>query len=93
MLRKRTLFLAIGLVALSTSCATTNQELGRKKARAKQELSVPVAAIGGINADNAAQVAAAGADLLAVINYLFASQDIALRARELSSLFQRIQQT
>ena len=57
--------------------------------RARKQLSLPIAAIGGINADNAAETIAAGADLLAVINYLFSSQDIAGRARELSSLFQQ----
>jgi len=57
--------------------------------RAKERLSLPIAAIGGINIDNAAEVLAAGADLLAVINYLFSSQDIARRATELNSLFQQ----
>lgn len=54
--------------------------------RARERLSLPIAAIGGITADNAEQVLEAGADLLAVINYLFSSQDVAGRARELSSL-------
>ena len=54
--------------------------------KAKQELTIPVAAIGGIDAQNAEQLLAAGADLLAVINYLFSSPDIAGRAKALASL-------
>jgi thiamine-phosphate pyrophosphorylase len=57
--------------------------------RAREKLSLPIAAIGGINADNASQAIAAGADLLAVINYLFASQDIASRAKQLDALYQQ----
>jgi len=55
--------------------------------RARKQLALPIAAIGGINQDNAAEVMAAGADLLAVINYLFSTKDVAGRARGLSSLF------
>ncbi|MBT8148006.1 MAG: thiamine phosphate synthase [Gammaproteobacteria bacterium] len=58
-------------------------------AEARTSLSLPIAAIGGITADNATEVAAAGADLLAVINYLFASEDIYQRARKLNSRFQQ----
>jgi thiamine-phosphate pyrophosphorylase len=57
--------------------------------RARERLPLPIAAIGGINADNASQVLAAGADLLAVINYLFSGQDVTGRARELNSKFQQ----
>jgi len=58
-------------------------------ATARAQLTIPVAAIGGIDAGNAAQVVAAGADLLAVINYLFSTRDVASRARELNAVFQR----
>jgi len=44
-------------------------------ARAKRELQVPVAAIGGITLHNAAQAIAAGADLLAVISDVFDDPD------------------
>jgi len=44
--------------------------------QAHEALPVPVCAIGGINADNAASVIAAGADMLAVISAVFAATDI-----------------
>lgn len=50
-------------------------------------LGVPLAAIGGITFDNAPQVIAAGADLLAVITDLFDAPDIRQRARDYGKLF------
>lgn len=50
---------------------------------------LPVAAIGGITADNAAKVIAAGADLVAVISDLFEAEDIRARARQFQELFLR----
>ena len=55
---------------------------------AKQRFDVPVVAIGGITVDNASQIIQAGADMIAVVNNLFAAPDIQLRARELSKLYQ-----
>lgn len=49
-------------------------------------LGVPLAAIGGITVDNAPQVLAAGADLLAVISDLFDAPDIRERARQYGKL-------
>lgn len=48
---------------------------------------LPIVAIGGITADNAAPLLDAGADMLAVIHYLFSSHDIAARTKELVDLF------
>ncbi len=50
-------------------------------------LGVPLAAIGGITLDNASQLIAAGADLLAVITDLFDAPDIRQRARDYGKLF------
>ena len=50
-------------------------------------LGVPLAAIGGITLDNAPQLIAAGADLLAVISDLFDAPDIRQRARDYGKLF------
>ncbi|MEZ5492820.1 MAG: thiamine phosphate synthase [Gammaproteobacteria bacterium] len=58
--------------------------------RARERLSIPIVAIGGIDASNAAAAVAAGADMLAVINYLFSARDIASRARELNAIYRRI---
>lgn len=54
---------------------------------ARQELSVPVVAIGGITHANAPPLIAAGADSVAVISALFAASDIRLAARRFSELF------
>ena len=51
-------------------------------------LGVPLAAIGGITLENAPQLIAAGADLLAVISDLFDARDIRGRARDYAKLFQ-----
>ena len=55
---------------------------------AKQRFEVPVVAIGGITVDNASQIIEAGADMIAVVNNLFAAPDIQRRARELNKLYQ-----
>jgi thiamine-phosphate pyrophosphorylase len=51
-------------------------------------LGVPLCAIGGITLENAPQLVAAGADLLAVITDLFDAPDITTRARDYARLFQ-----
>ena len=56
--------------------------------QAKERFDVPVVAIGGITVDNASQIIEAGADMIAVVNNLFAAPDIQLRARELSKRYQ-----
>ena len=55
--------------------------------RAKRELGLPVAAIGGITLDNAAQVIAAGAELIAVVSDVFSAPDPAARALAYRALF------
>ncbi len=55
--------------------------------RAKQQLSVPVCAIGGITLDNAPPLLAAGADMLAVISDVFAAPDITARAQCFAALW------
>lgn len=53
----------------------------------RQQTRLPIVAIGGITADNGQALIKAGADMLAVINYLFAAPDIQARARKLNDLF------
>jgi thiamine-phosphate pyrophosphorylase len=53
----------------------------------RSELGVPLCAIGGITVENAPELIAAGADLLAVISDLFDSPDIAARAAQYRKLF------
>lgn len=57
-------------------------------AHARQKLAVPSCAIGGITLENAPEIIAAGADLLAVITDLFTAPDIAGRTAAYQSLFQ-----
>lgn len=54
--------------------------------RARQQLGVPLVAIGGITACNGAQLIEAGADALAVISALFGASNIADAARALTQL-------
>lgn len=58
------------------------QEAGTK-------LSVPIVAIGGINADNAASLIEAGADAVAVIHDLFGSNDPEAAAARYQNLFKQ----
>ena len=53
----------------------------------RSELGVPLCAIGGITVENAPELIAAGADLLAVISDLFDASDIAARAAQYRKLF------
>jgi thiamine-phosphate pyrophosphorylase len=57
--------------------------------RAKEQLGMPVVAIGGITLDHAPQLIAAGADSVAVISALFGADDVKLAARCFSALFSR----
>jgi len=54
---------------------------------AKRELGLPVCTIGGIQADNAAILVEAGADMLAVISALFAAPDPEQAARRIAQHF------
>ena len=55
--------------------------------QARRELTLPLVAIGGITPENGAPLIAAGADMLAVIDGVFAQPDIAAAARRFSRLF------
>ncbi|WP_437882742.1 thiamine phosphate synthase [Pseudomonas sp. LRF_L74] len=60
-------------------------------AEAKQNIGLPIAAIGGITLDTAPALIAQGASLLAVINALFAAPsaaEVEQRARAFSALFE-----
>lgn len=55
--------------------------------QARQQLDVPIAAIGGITPDNAADLCHAGADMLAVIHGIFGQDDIETAVRQLRRCF------
>ena len=54
--------------------------------QAKESITVPVVAIGGITVDNAPEVINGGADMVAVVHNLFSAQNIQDRAREFNAL-------
>ncbi len=54
---------------------------------ARRELSVPIAAIGGIDLQNGKQLIEAGTDALAVISAVFGAADIQQAAQQFSTLF------
>jgi len=56
-------------------------------AKAKQHLNIPIVAIGGITKDNAQSLIDAGADSIAVIQGVFAQEDIQTASLELQNLF------
>lgn len=56
--------------------------------RARRELSIPVAAIGGIDATNGAELIAAGADLLAVVDGVFGRGDTRTAAAGIAALWE-----
>jgi thiamine-phosphate diphosphorylase len=53
----------------------------------KGKIKIPIAAIGGINLDNASEVIKAGADAVAVISAVSDAEDAALAARKFVELF------
>ena len=55
--------------------------------KAREELQLPVCAIGGIPSENAFQLIEAGADMLAVISDIFASTDPESSSQKISSQF------
>ena len=52
----------------------------------RPRIEVPIVAIGGITADNAPPLLAAGVDMLAIVNAIFGAPDIARAARRLARL-------
>ena len=55
--------------------------------RARQELNIPVVAIGGITAENGAALIDAGTDMLAVVQGVFGQPDIRHAAEQYAQLF------
>jgi thiamine-phosphate pyrophosphorylase len=54
--------------------------------QARQALTIPIVAIGGINAENGHSVLQAGADMLAVIHAIFAEDDVSAQSRKLLNM-------
>lgn len=56
--------------------------------RANDQLHIPTVAIGGITLENSAQVIAAGAGSIAIINAIFNADDVKFSTQQFSKLFQ-----
>lgn len=54
---------------------------------ARQQIQIPIAAIGGITPDNAPPLLAAGTDMLAVINGVFGADDVSAAAQRYAEVF------
>lgn len=55
--------------------------------QARQELSIPICAIGGITLNNAPELIRNGADMVAVVNAVFGAWKITQAAKEITQLF------
>lgn len=60
---------------------------------ARRRFGLPIAAIGGITLENAPELIAAGADILAVVSDLFDAMDIKARAEAYQELFNQTAQS
>lgn len=60
---------------------------------ARRRFGLPIAAIGGITLENAPELIAAGADILAVVSDLFDAMDIKARAEAYQELFNQAAQS
>lgn len=78
-------YIAVGSIYPTLSKAATRAAGLEMLRRVKEAVSIPVIAIGGINEDNVAQVITAGADAVAVINAVLATEDVEAAARRLAS--------
>jgi len=79
-------YLAFGAIYPSTTKPGAHGAALETLAAARR-FDLPVVAIGGISADNAAPVIATGANCVAVISDLWGASDITARARAFSRLF------
>ena len=80
-------YLAFGSVFASATKPQATRVPLAVLSEARQRFGLPVAAIGGITLDNAPQIVAAGADLLAVISDLFDTMNISARAQDYAHCF------
>ncbi len=83
-------YLAFGPIFATTSKSKADPVLGCERIRAARDLTTgPLVAIGGITADTAPAVLAAGADAVAVIAALVRAPDVARATAELLTIVER----
>ena len=83
-------YVAFGAFYASPTKPDAAQAAPALLSEARERLTVPACAIGGIDASNAGALIDAGADMVAVISGLFAHPDIEVAARRLSALFDTV---
>lgn len=82
-------YVAIGSVFASATKPKATRAPLELITEAKRRVKVPVVAIGGIKLENASEVLAAGADMVAVVSDLFDAMDIKGRAAAFQKLFDK----
>ncbi|MEE8363765.1 MAG: thiamine phosphate synthase [Dehalococcoidia bacterium] len=82
-------YLAVGAIYGTGTKTITHPAGVETLARVRPSISVPVAAIGGINVSNAGPVLEAGADMICVISAVSLAPDPEAAARELVDLIER----
>lgn len=82
-------YLAMGAIYPTTTKVETILVGIERLKEIKAAASLPVVAIGGINRANAAEVARAGADCIAVITAVLAADDVEQATRELVTIFEQ----
>lgn len=80
-------YVGIGSMFPSTTKPAATSAPRALLGEARRRFDIPVAAIGGITVRNAPEVAAAGADMVAVVSDLFDAKDVGRRATEFQNLF------
>ena len=78
-------YIAVGTIYATATKAVIRPAGLETLRRVKAAVSVPVVAIGGINEGNAAKVAGAGADAIAVVSAVVSADDVEEAARRLTS--------
>ncbi len=80
-------YIALGAFFPSQTKQTTRRASIELLIKAKQQLSVPVVAIGGITTENAPPLIAAGVDYIAAINSVFGHEEPGVAAKQFTDLF------
>ena len=82
-------YVAFGRFFPSTTKPEAVQAKPELLVEATRQLRIPIVAIGGITPENGGILIQAGADMLAVINAIFGTDDIAASCRHFNQLFDR----
>ena len=80
-------YIAFGAFFPTTSKSSTSVATTALLSQARQQLNLPVVAIGGITPENGKELVQAGADFLAVISGIYEAVDPALATRAYVNLF------